>query len=333
MPSQTSLLINEGLWSNARRLLRKGKSVRAAIAYFGQRGATLLPFRKGAQLVVDLSIPSVRAGQSDPREIEKLLRRGVEVFSRAHLHAKVVASDTETLVGSANASGRAAHLLDEAAILTSDPASVRRTREFVASLCNEPVRREYLALCKREYRPPRFAAAGGRRARRAGQRISPAKLWIVRLAEGEIPEGEHARLAQGEKRARAMIRRHDNSETSYFWWSRQPAFASALRPGDWIICATRDNGGSTLVSPPGQFLFLDSYARGRAQRRYVFHIEVPLQDDTVPWSQFRRAVQKHGSLRLTRSPRTRAIRSIHAADAILRLWTASGRRSRRLRRN
>src|SRR5262245_8047404 len=124
MASETTFLVNEGLWSSARRLLREGKGVRAAIAYFGQRGATLLPFRKGAQLVIDLSIPSVRAGQSDPREVEKLLRRGVEVFSRTHLHAKVIASDAEALVGSANASGRAAHLLDEAAVLTSDPASV-----------------------------------------------------------------------------------------------------------------------------------------------------------------------------------------------------------------
>jgi phosphatidylserine/phosphatidylglycerophosphate/cardiolipin synthase-like enzyme len=146
MPATTALLINESLWRQAKRLLRDGQHLRAAIAYFGQKGATLLPFRKGQHLVVDLSIPSVRAGRSDPREVEKLLHRGVVVFSRANLHAKIIASDRETLVGSANVSNRAANLLDEAAALTSDPAAVRRAREFIESLSNEPVRPEYLAL-------------------------------------------------------------------------------------------------------------------------------------------------------------------------------------------
>ncbi|MGH9204657.1 MAG: hypothetical protein ACRD2A_25800, partial [Vicinamibacterales bacterium] len=153
MARRSALLINEELWRNAKRLVTRGKSLRAAIAYFGQKGATLLPFRKGDTLVVDLSIPSVRAGRSDPSEIEKLMGRGVDVFSRGNLHAKIIATDRETLVGSANASGRAENVLDEAAILTSDPAAVRRARDFVGSLCNEPVRAEYLELCKREHKP------------------------------------------------------------------------------------------------------------------------------------------------------------------------------------
>src|SRR5712691_4394614 len=99
MPIRTAFLINQDLWRDAKRLVRRGTRLRAAIAYFGQKGATLLPFRKGDQLVVDLSIPSVRAGRSDPREIEKLIRRGVHVFSRGNLHAKIIATDAETLVG------------------------------------------------------------------------------------------------------------------------------------------------------------------------------------------------------------------------------------------
>jgi phosphatidylserine/phosphatidylglycerophosphate/cardiolipin synthase-like enzyme len=135
MAIRTTLPINEDLWRNAQRLVRWNRSLRSAIAYFGQKGAALLPFRKGDQLVIDLSIPSVRAGRSDPREIDKLLRRGVGVFSRANLHAKVIATEAETLVGSTNASGRAANILDEAAVLTSDPEVARqRLRQGIASL-------------------------------------------------------------------------------------------------------------------------------------------------------------------------------------------------------
>jgi hypothetical protein len=330
MAKESTLLINEELWRQAKRLVTRGNSLRAAIAYFGQKGATLLPFRKGATLVVDLSIPSVRAGRSDPREIEELMDRGVEVFSRGNLHAKMIATDRETLVGSANASIRAKNLLDEAAILTSDPAAVRRARDFVASLCNEPIRDEYLALCKREYNPPRFPDGAAPRTREARRRVLPAKLWIVGLGEGEIPEAEKARFAQGEERAKAMIRRRQQSHNSCFWWSKRPAFASVLRPGDWVICATRNTDGTVDVSQPGQFLFLHSYPRGRGKRRYVFHLEVPRRERTVTWTQFRRAAQKVGSLRLTKWPRTRAIPSLATADAILRLWTSAGQPSKLL---
>jgi len=331
MARESALVINEELWRNAKRLVTRGKSLRAAIAYFSQKGATLLPFRKGDTLVVDLSIPSVRAGRSDPREIEKLIRRGVAVFSRGNPHAKVIATDRETLVGSANASGRAANLLDEAAILTSDAAAVRRARDFVQSLCNEPVRDEYLALCKREYRPPRFANGVAPRTRGARRRVLPAKLWIIGLGEGEIPESEEERLAQGEQRAKAMIRMRQQSDTSYFWWPTKPAFASVLRPGDWVIRATRDADGRVDVSPPGQFLLLDSYSRGRGKHRYVFHLQVPRQDHTVTWTQFQRAAKKVGSLRLMKRPRTRAIPEAATADALLRLWTVAGRPSKLLR--
>ncbi len=331
MTSHFGFLSNEDLWRTAKRLVARGKGVCAAIAYFGQKGATLLPFRKGDTLVVDLSIPSVRAGQSDPREIEKLLDRGVEVFTRSNLHAKIIATERETLVGSANASGRAEKVLDEAAILTSDPAAVRRARDFVASLCNEPVRDEYLALCKREYRPPRFANSNGPHPRGAGRRARSAKLWIVGLGEGEIPESEKKRLAQGEQRAKAMIRRRQQSEPSHFWWSTKPAFASILRPGDWVIRAIRNTNGPIDVSPPGQFLFLDTYPRGRGKHRHVFHLEGPRQGHVVPWAQFRRVARKVASLRLTNRPRTRSVSDVASADALLRLWTARGRPSMILR--
>jgi hypothetical protein len=331
MTTNSRFLINEDLWRTAKRLVSRGKGLRAAIAYFGQNGASLLPFREGDTLVVDLSIPSVRAGQSDPREIEKLLDRGVEIFTRSNLHAKIIATDRETLVGSANASARAQKVLDEAAILTSDPAAVRRARDFVASLCNEPVRYEYLALCKREYRPPRFPNNSGQRPRGAGRRARPAKLWIIGLHEGKIPESEKKRLAQGEQRAKVMIRRRQRSEPSHFWWSTKPAFAAVLRPGDWIICATRDVNGRIDVSPPGQFLFLDTYPRGHGRHRYVFHLEVPRQGQAVTWAQFRRAARKVALLRLTNRPRTRSVFDLASADALLRLWTARGRPSKMLR--
>ena len=92
--SVSTFLSNETLWQTLAERIKAASHVDAAIAYFGQGGARLLSLRKGDRLVVDMSPPIVRAGGTDPREIEKLILRGVEAFTRRNLHAKVVVADT-----------------------------------------------------------------------------------------------------------------------------------------------------------------------------------------------------------------------------------------------
>src|SRR5207248_10301066 len=104
------------------------------IAYIGQGGAKLLPLRSGDRLVVDMSLATVKAGSTDPREIEKLMRRGVQAFTRRNLHAKLIVADRSVIAGSANVSKRSKAVLDEAAIWTNEPAVVRRARIFIDRL-------------------------------------------------------------------------------------------------------------------------------------------------------------------------------------------------------
>ena len=121
--SATSFLSNEGPWQTLAARIKAARHVDAAIAYFGQGGAKLLPLGKGDRLVVDMSSPTVRAGGTDPREIEKLIRRRVDVFTRRNLHAKVVVADRCVITGSANVSKHSQEVLDEAAILTEEQAA------------------------------------------------------------------------------------------------------------------------------------------------------------------------------------------------------------------
>jgi hypothetical protein len=73
--SVTTFLTNETLWQTLAARIKAASHVDAAIAYFGQGGAKLLPLRTGDRLVVDMSPATVRAGGTDPREIEKLIQR------------------------------------------------------------------------------------------------------------------------------------------------------------------------------------------------------------------------------------------------------------------
>lgn len=54
----------------------------AAIAYFGRDGSELLPLLHGDRVVVDTGLASVKESNNNPFEIERLIDRGLEVFTR-----------------------------------------------------------------------------------------------------------------------------------------------------------------------------------------------------------------------------------------------------------
>ena len=143
----TTFLINDELWEKLSEAVKAAHKVEAAIAYFGKNGSELFPLRRGDRLVVDMSLASVKAGNTNPFEIEKLLARGVDVFTRRDLHTKVVIADNMVFVGSANVSTRSKNSLDEAAILTKDSMVLRRAQEFMDRICSEPIMPEFLAEC------------------------------------------------------------------------------------------------------------------------------------------------------------------------------------------
>jgi hypothetical protein len=276
-----------------------------------------------------MSPATVRAGGTDPREVEKLIRRGVKAFTRRNLHAKIVVADNSVISGSANVSRHSQRVLDEAAILTTERSAIRRAREFIDRICTEPVRPEYLKECKRIYNPPRF---GTQRARGKGrqQRAKHAKLWIVNLREYSVPESETERYEEGEAKAEKLVRDESRFTTDSFHWSHKPKMASELELGDWIIEVIRYKDKSIVVYPPGQLLFIDHYLRDPAssKERWVFHLAVPKRGETMTWKQFRAATKSLLGSGLS-SPRTRPIRDVHVADGLLTLWTASGHVLRR----
>jgi hypothetical protein len=328
--SVTTFLSNETLWQMLAARIKAASHVDAAIAYFGQGGAKLLSLRSGDRLVVDMSPATVRAGGTDPREIEKLIKRGVEAFTRRNLHAKIVVADKWVISGSANVSRHSQQVLDEAAILTTDPSAVRRAQEFIDRICTEPVRPEYIEKCKSIYRPPRFDGQhAGSKDRQ--HRATHAKLWLVNLVEATVPDLELERYEHGEAKAEKLVKDQGRSTTTSFHWSHKPKMASELELGDWIIQVTTYEDESILVSPAGQLLFVDHYVRDseRGKERWVFHLEVPRRGETMTWKVFGRATKSFFGPGSPSKPRTKPIRDTQVADGLLSLWTAGGRVSRR----
>jgi hypothetical protein len=327
--SKTTFLSNETLWHTLSIQVKAARHVDAAIAYLGQSAAELLPLRSGDRLIVDMSPATVRAGSTDPREVEKLMRRGVQSFTRRNLHAKLIVADKSVISGSANISKRSQQVLDEAAIWTTDPAAIRRAREFIDRLCTEPVRPEYLEECKRLYKPPRFDSRRTN-GKHPQQRVKHAKLWIVKLSEHSIPDSELRRYEQGEVKAAKFVKDDARSKTETFHWPHKPKMAGEMEFGDWVVRVTTHKD-KTIVDPPGQLLFIDSYVRDTdsGKERWVFHLEAPRRGETMTWKQFRWAARSVLGADTLTAPRTIPIRDVQVADRLLAQWTPGGRVSRR----
>lgn len=326
----TRFLSNNGLWREIGNHVKAAKRVQAAVAYFGTGGADLLPLRKGDTLVVDMSLGTVRRGETNPSEIRRLIKRGVQVFTRARLHAKFLIAGNTLIASSANVSNWSRTMLDEAGVLTTDVAAVKRARAFLESICTEPVREKYLKKCLAEYSPPRFAGPGGRR--RGGQRKTVApKLWFLSgIVYGEFSQKEREKIDQL-RREVAKAKRVSVEAVSWIRYLNKERFFKRLRSGEcWVLRCVRDpNSGKKWVQAPARLLDVTSFVRARSKRSWLLFLENPPRAESMPLRSFRSRIRKVVPALDRDKPRTQAIVDEEQADAILRLWTHSGKISRR----
>jgi hypothetical protein len=327
--NKISFLSNEDIWKTIPKIIKISKHTDAAVAYLGSDGSKLLPLKKGDRLIVDMSIATVKAGATNPREVEKLMKRGIQVFSRRNLHAKLIVTDKEVLTGSTNISKNSRDILDEAAVLTNDQIVIQRAKKFINQICTEPVLPEYLKECIRSYRPPRISGESVG-VTGTSHRAKHAKLRIVGLIDYfRFPESELENYEVIEKKAIKLIKDKQQSIPSSFHWSHKPKMVDELEKGDWIIQCIKHKDKSISIYAPAQLILIDRYIRDKktGKERYVFHLESPKSAETMDWKKFRK---KLNSILSTdkKKPPTMAVRDTRQADDLLRLWTPKGRLAR-----
>lgn len=319
--SPDRFLVNQSLWSELQALTQRRGRVRAAVAYFGAGGAKLLPLKPGDELLTDMSLRTVRQGATDPREIRKLIRRGVRVWTRGGLHSKFYVTTKAVIAGSANVSSNAIHRLDEAAIFTADPAAVRRAMAEFARMCTEPVRPKYLEKCLRAYRAPTFVP--GTPASRKGL---PAKLWYlgqVRLLN--LSEADDEILERADVKALKRLGRSAQTQIAWVRFRVRPAYSRNIRVGNWVVYRTVENNGRPHVGPPAQVLGFDTVRSARGARFHRILLEAVATPEEMPWDRFCRRLAPQASIhRLRAGP----IADDTIADTILGLWSTTGRARR-----
>lgn len=130
MVDMTTVFHAEYVWPEITALVSRAGKTHAAIAFLGFDAPQLLPLRSQDVLVVNAGARNIAAHATNPYAIEEFMMRGVDVYSSERLHAKVIATHSHAIVGSANASTTSAKS-SEAVMVSDDKAIRKQVRSFV----------------------------------------------------------------------------------------------------------------------------------------------------------------------------------------------------------
>ena len=312
----TTELLQNDLWDKINRLSKRARKRHLAVAYLGTGASDLLALQRGDTLITDLSLRSVRCGNTNPYEVEKYITNGVLVFNCSNLHAKIYVFDNTAVVGSCNLSFNSRDGLVEAGVLTSQPSVVQKALQFLKSLQVEPITPEYLKICKSEYKPPKF----GGRARtsvRQIKRVSPthSRLWLVGVSDVRFSEEEETIIDHEAARAVKSLRNEKQYEISSVRWIGESFFTRSARKGDLVI-----QFYDREVYPPSRIVRISKYRLDeRKKTRFCIHLAEPKKPKLYQWSKFRKVLSGIG-LKKVGFNSTREIKSFSASHELLGMW-------------
>ncbi len=304
--------ITESPWETlTNRVESSSKPCHVAVAYFGKGASKLLPLPPGSRLVVDASDGAVKSGQTCPDELLKLQRKGVKIYSREHLHAKVFVIGKTAYVGSTNASSRSRDVLLKALVETTESNAVSAAREYVGEFCQVTLGPEQLKELSKIYRPPRLP--GGQRAGNAktGNRDDPKlnQVYLEVIDDDEFPEGEEELREEGMKEAlRERRYRTTTHKIDEIWW----AGPFTLGSGKLLIQVWKSEG-RTWVYPPG---FVLNWIKGSTRSTRYVYVERPL----LPRHSLEKVVKKLGYGSKRRLIKSGRITDKTFAKNLLQIW-------------
>lgn len=312
----TTTFLQSELWKSIGNLAKGAKRKHIAVAYLGSGASELISLRKGDTLVVDMSLQAVRSGQTNPYEVGKYLKLGVAVFTCANLHAKVYIFDRTAVISSGNLSNHSQSTLVEAGVVTREPSVLKTARGFIKSIQVERVTPEYLKLCKRSYKPPRFAGGNGRKAQTKKVVPTYSRLWISGISDVDFSEQEQLISDRESKKALKEVKDKRRHEVNSIRWVGDSHFTRSARKGDLMIQLYHNK-----AYPPARIVRISKYRLpNRKQTRFLILVEDDKKPKLFPWSAFKRTLSQVGLSRL--SPRsTREVKSPTASHSILGMWS------------
>ncbi len=271
----------------------------------------------------------MRSGATNPTPLLKLLKAGVRIYRRDHLHAKVYLFDRTLIVGSANVSQSSATRRVEACLMTTEASTRKRAMQFIDSLCTSSmlVGEEYLTACLADYRPSKFPSGPRSKRSHAAATLPGSSLWYLpNLIYDERDDETEALASNAENEAADDLSDLRKCEPHTITFSGNPKFLSKLCRGDNIISATLDKDTDQVdISHPMPFIRIKSGKRKNGSAIKVIVLEKRKRSSRVLIQEFRRTIPKFARAYFSDEARIKKISSLDVAEAVLGVWTDAGR--------
>jgi hypothetical protein len=329
--SEPKFLYGSNLWLTIKNLAQKTKRrILIAAPYIGQDSARILPLRKGDVLLCALTKFNSKTGAVCPVEIEKLQKRGVAVYLRASLHAKIYLLGSAAIVCSANLSRNSARL-DEAGILIRDRKIVKGIREWFDARLGEPVTPNWLEECKKAYRPPKSIFGLSPVRKNQKQKIAQQKMWLIGTRPIEFPADEKVAQQKGYQEAREHLSRPRIYYVESIRMIGETRFSRQARQEDTIVQIWGESNKTKLtdeVYPHGKLLNKKVTRNKLGNKVTYIYIEMPVDYRTLSWERLRKNYRAWG---YTPPPNivTREVRDQYLADKLRTLLSPEKLRKKR----
>jgi len=297
-------------WAAIRRVGRDKGRHWVAVPYVSPGATKRLPLKPGDVLITRFDDATIMAGQTDPTEIARYIRGGVEVHNEPWLHAKVYVSSKRAVICSANVSANSEDGLLEAGLEIAHRRVIGDARRFVQELRGSIIGLEFARSKIKLFR------SGGQARRSMALPKAPAahSLWIVALHRNDatVQEVDAARRSN----LKAVSRMKDKEAfrlDDFTFFSKWPA-----KVGDYVVQIVTD-GRRVFVEAPAQITVIEPFANKYGNSLSVV-VEMRKRVRTRSLVQMDAAVWPETSDRFPRVGRFRQVRNDALRRTILRQW-------------
>jgi hypothetical protein len=297
-------------WTAIKRVARDKGGHWVAVPYVSPGAAKRLPLKRGDVLITRFDDATIMAGQTDPKEIVRYIRKGVEVHNEPWLHAKVYVSPKRAVICSANVSANSEDGLLEAGLEVANGKVVSDARRFVQELRGSIIG---LAFARSKIK---LFRSGGQARRATALPKAPAghALWIVHLKVTR--HNEHEEAAARRAKTKAVSRMKDKEAfrlEDFTFFGKWPA-----QVGDYVVQTVRD-GRRVHVEAPAQITVIEPFIDGRRHSVAVV-VEMRKHVRTRSLGQMDAAVRPDTSKRYPRVYSIRKVRNDALRRSIIRQW-------------
>ncbi len=277
-------LDNQNIWPVIFKLSEIGSAAKVAVAYIGKGASNKLMLKAGDTLVTCMSLQSLQSGQVDPYEVEKFIKRGVKVFSKSCLHAKVYVLGDKVVTCSANLSSSSEKNLIESGILTDDKKSVLAARKFIDSNSETIVDEPYLIWAKRN-----FVSSHGRNGTRSDTPTENAqRFWLMSTEDAYLPDEALNELSEANSTYQSKIPNKRKFFIDYLQVTPGSNMAINAKEGDKLIEIYSANG-KLRVHVPKMIL---SNTTLYSYHKPVIRIAEPVKENSFTWQSFKSHLTK-----------------------------------------